>query len=90
MRFAKLCGDPLWSSCKLKLVSVLHFVLHPIPHVHFAQSTIRHICRHELTNNTIDILTSGTENRGKGNSAKGKEEQKPVTTVALDRVCVRV
>ena len=36
------------------------------------------------------ILTSGTENRGKGNSAKGKEEQKPVTTVALDRVCVRV
>ena len=39
---------------------------------------------------TIDILTSGTENRGKGNSAKGKEEQKPVTTVALDRVCVRV
>ena len=27
-----------------------------------------------------------TENRGKGNSAKGKEEQKPVTTVALDRV----
>ena len=38
----------------------------------------------------IDILTSGTENRGKGNSAKGKEEQKPVTTVALDRVCVRV
>ena len=30
-----------------------------------------------------------TENRGKGNSAKGKEEQKPVTTVALDRVCVR-
>ena len=28
-----------------------------------------------------------TENRGKGNSAK--EEQKPVTTVALDRVCVR-
>ena len=29
-----------------------------------------------------------TENRGKGNSAKGKEEQKPVTTVALDRVCV--
>ena len=39
---------------------------------------------------TIDILTSGTENRGKENSAKGKEEQKPVTTVALDRVCVRV
>ena len=39
---------------------------------------------------TIDILTSGTENRGKGNSAKGKEEHKPVTTVALDRVCVRV
>ena len=32
---------------------------------------------------------NGTENRGKGNSAKGKEEQKPVTTVALDRVCVR-
>ena len=30
-----------------------------------------------------------TENRGKGNSAKGKEEQKPVTTVALDRVCMR-
>ena len=29
---------------------------------------------------TIDILTSGTENREKGNSAKGKEEQKPVTT----------
>ena len=26
--------------------------------------------------NTIDILTSGTENRGKRNSAKGKEEQK--------------
>ena len=38
----------------------------------------------------VDILTSGTENRGKGNSVKGKEEQKPVTTVALDRVCVRV
>ena len=31
-----------------------------------------------------------TENRGKGNSAKGKEEQKPVTTVALDRVYVCV
>ena len=27
--------------------------------------------------------------QGNGNSAKGKEEQKPVTTVALDRVCVR-
>ena len=43
-----------------------------------------------IRSDTIDILTSGTENRGKGNSAKGKEEQKPVTTVALDRVCVRV
>ena len=44
----------------------------------------------EILKNTIDILTSGTENRRKGNSAKGNEEQKPVTTVALDRVCVRV
>ena len=43
----------------------------------------RHI--HFFTLHTLYI----TENRGKGNSAKGKEEQKPVTTVALDHVCVR-
>ena len=38
----------------------------------------------------IAVVQHVQEYRGKGNSAKGKEEQKPVTTVALDRVCVRV
>ena len=38
----------------------------------------------------MDTVVSSTENRGKRNSAKGTEEQKPVMTVALDRVCVRV
>ena len=35
-----------------------------------------------------ETIIPNTEDRGMGNSAKGKEEQKPVTTVALDRVCV--
>ena len=38
----------------------------------------------------VGMIPTRAENRGKGNSAKGKEVQKPVTTVALDRVCVRV
>ena len=53
-------------------------------------TTPKKVCLWVKTGIVKPLFTSGTENRGKGISAKGKEEQKPVTTVALDRVCVRV